>query len=58
MHYWTRCLQRRTHETKGGDNVQDVPIAKMALLNELALVTADPWLAEVMRMFGGTLVTP
>jgi predicted nucleic acid-binding protein len=40
------------------NNVQDVLIAETALLNQLALVTADADLAEVMKMFGGTVVTP
>lgn len=40
------------------NNVQDVLIAETALLNQLALVTADADLAEVMKMFGCTVVTP
>jgi hypothetical protein len=40
------------------NNVQDVLIAETALLNQFALVTADADLAEVMKMFGGTVVTP
>lgn len=40
------------------NNAQDVLIAETALLNQLALVTADADLAEVMKMFGGKVVTP